>query len=86
MSPNEHIRLRPDQLHIDCLVRVSGNGACRHFSAKLLRNGLEPGLRERSPVGRPYFDFRIAVETRSAYAKLMKVIESTEDVELVVDE
>lgn len=85
-SSGEHIRLRPDQMHIDCLVRVKGNDASKHFSAKLLRNGLEPGLRERSPVGRPYFDYKIIVNSRSSYAKLMKVVDSTDDVELVVDE
>ncbi len=83
MVSSHHINLRPDQMHLDCLVRVKGNDACKHFAAKLLRHGLEVGLRERSPVGRPYFDYKITVDTRSSYAKLMKVIDSTDDVELV---
>lgn len=80
-----HINLRPDQLHMECHVRVKGDDACKRLASKLMRNGVDIGSRELSSKGRPYYEYRIQVNSRAKYARVSSIIESTDNVELVVD-
>lgn len=75
--------IRVDQLHNECRVRVKGDQTCKLLTSKLMRNGIEPGEREMSSLGRPYFEYRIITDTRSKYARAANIIESTDDVELI---
>ena len=83
MAHQSHLRLRPDQLHLDCVVRVKGEQACRRFNSKLMRNGITDFRRETASVGRPYHDYKIQVVSRVKYSRLMSIIDSTDDVELL---
>jgi len=80
-----HIHLRPDQLHMECRVRVKGDDACKRLTSKLMRNGVDIGPRELSPKGRPFYEYKIEVNSRVKYARVSKIIDSTDDVELVTD-
>ncbi|MCG6154319.1 hypothetical protein [Rubinisphaera margarita] len=83
MSANRHIHLRPDQLHVECVVRAKGIPATKRLKVKLLRNGITEFHDELAPVGRPYRDFHITAKTRASYSRLMGIVGSTEDTELI---
>jgi len=83
MFANRHVNLRPDQLHMECLVRTRGIQATKRLKMKLLRNGITEFQDELASVGRPYRDFHITVKTRASYSRLMGIVSSTEETELV---
>ncbi len=72
-----------DAHHHDLRVRVKGDEACKQLASKLMRNGIQIGRRELSTVGRPFFEFHIHTTTRAQYAKAYRVVDSTNDAELL---